>query len=421
MAEIQDSKFSDLDKIISKEFDDMKDLSKDDTKIKEWFDTGVYALNYTMSKNLYGGVPLGRVVALQGRSGTGKSLLAASVMKDPKFDMIILVDAEGGGNARELIDFAGVDPAKVRRFSANTFTSYKIQKKDGKIEEITDKELPQKKETDKFIYVEGLTSKIRRLLNTIVFNKVQSNILIVLDSLANVQSVRALAGTLDVGRRIQDINNFFRNFDTEFEKSNISFVFTNKVYQVLDGSGRLTPNGGEAAMYNPSITVDLRDTAESDDISGKEETDEKERMKSAIGRTMKSIKAKVVKSRFGTEMRTVPFLIDMGYGPVKLSGLFTLCKDFGVIEKAGGAWYQLPEIFEKKFQKKDFIQMVANDEKNIIPKLQEKLQEKEEEMRKMRERFQANDLEEVQGEDEEDMDVEDESEMKKEMVRDLES
>jgi RecA/RadA recombinase len=399
----------------------MKDLSKDDTKIKEWFDTGVYALNYTMSKNLYGGVPLGRVVSFMGRSGTGKSLLAASVMKDPKFDMIILVDAEGGGNARELIDFAGVDPSKVRRFSANTFTSYKIQKKDGKIEEITDKELPQKKETDKFIYVEGLTSKIRRLLNTIVFNKVQSNILIVLDSLANVQSVRALAGTLDVGRRIQDINNFFRNFDTEFEKSNISFVFTNKVYQVLDGSGRLTPNGGESAMYNPSITVDLRDTAESDDISGKEETDEKERMKSAIGRTMKSIKAKVVKSRFGTEMRTVPFLIDMGYGPVKLSGLFTLCKDFGVIEKAGGAWYQLPGIFEKKFQKKDFIQMVANDEKNIIPKLQEKLQEKEEEMRKMRERFQANDLEEVQGEDEEDMDVEDESEMKKEMVRDLES
>lgn len=421
MAEIKNKGFSELDKIISKEFGDMKDLSKDDTKIKGWFDTGIYALNYNMSKNLFGGVPIGRVVAFQGKSSTGKSLIAASVMRDPKIDMIVLVDTEGGGNARELIDFAGVDPSKVRRFTAKTFTSYRIIKSSGKLEEIRDVDIPSKSlETDKYYYVEGLTSKIQRLVNTIVLNKIDSKILIVLDSLANIQSVRGVSGTLDVGRRTQDINNFFRNFNVEFEKSNISFLFTNKVYQILDGSGRTTANGGEAAIYNPSITVEFRDTVESDDISSTEENKEKERKKSGIGRTVKSIKAKIVKSRFGTEMRTSNFLIDMGYGPIRLSGLFTLCKDFGVIEKSGGAYYTLPGIFEKKFLKKDFIKMVAADEKNILSKLQTKFEEREAILKKERDTLQVNDIEEMDGSEEEDFNSEDASEMKSEMIRDLE-
>jgi RecA/RadA recombinase len=424
MAEIQNKNFSELDKIISKEFGDMKDLSKEDTKIKDWFDTGVYSLNYTMSKNLLGGIPLGRVVAFQGTSGVGKSLLAATAMRDPKLDMIILIDTEGGGNSKELIDFAGVNPSKVRRFGSKTFTSYRIIKKTGKVEEIKDSDLPSTKlETDKYIYVEGLTSKIQRLINTFVFNKINSKVLIVLDSLANVQSVRGLSGTLDVGRRVQDINNFFRNFSVEFERSNISFVFTNKVYQVLDGSGRYVANGGEAAMYNPSITVDLRNSAENDDMSSKELEDEKASIRTAIGRTMKPIKAKMVKSRFGTEMRTIPFLLDMGHGPVRLSGLFNLCKDFGVIEKAGGAWYSLPGLFgENKFMKKNFIPMIAKKENEYILKLQDLLEKKEIEMKKMREKFQANDIEEVNDvDDDEDYNIEDEADMKKEMIRDLES
>jgi RecA/RadA recombinase len=419
MPENKNKSFSDLDKIISKEFEDMKDLSKDESKIKDWLDSGIYSLNYAMSKNLFKGIPLGRVVAFQGKSSTGKSLLAASVMRDPQIDMIILIDTEGGGNSRELIDFAGVDPSKVRRVIAKSFTSYRIIKSNGKIEEIRDVDIPKKLETDKYMYVEGLTSKIQRLINTITMNKIESKILIVLDSLANVQSVRGIMGTLDVGRRVQDVNNFFRNFSVEFEKSNISFVFTNKVYQVLDGSGRTVANGGEAAIYNPSITVEFRDTAESDDISSAEENKEKERKRTGVGRTLKSIKAKIVKSRFGTEMRTTNFLIDMGFGPIRLSGLFTLCKDFDVIEKSGGAYYELPGVFDKKFMKKDFIKMVAEDEINILNKIQKKLEEKEEELKKNRETLQVNDIDEII-ESDEDFNEGDEQEMKKEMIRDLE-
>jgi len=411
------AKKNSLDDIISKEFSDMVDLSKVNTNIKLWYDTGVYALNYIMSKNLFGGVPSGRVTAFDGKSGTGKSLLSARVMADPRVDLIILIDVEGGGHGRELIDFAGVDPSKVRRITANTFTSYRLVKSSGKIEEIKDNEVPSTKmETDKYVYTEGITSKIRRFVQTVVMNKIDANIVIVLDSLANIQSVRALSGTSDTGKRTQDINQFFRNFDVEFEKTNISFIFTNKLYQMVDGSGKMVASGGEAAVYNPSLTVRFRDAYDTDDMTSKEVTEQLATKKTAIGRTIKPIRATVIKSRFGTEQRNITFLIDMGYGPVKLSGLFELCKDFGVIKKAGGAYYSLPGIFDKKFYKKDFISLVSEDEENILKQLQEKLTVVEKELKENRSQFQANDINEVNEDDlvPELIDEDDETEMEKE-------
>lgn len=385
-----------LSSIIEKEFSDMVDLSKIDTKVKYWYDTGVYSLNYVMSKNLFGGVPSGRVTAYDGKSGTGKSLLSAKTMADPRIDLIILIDVEGGGHGRELIDFAGVDPSKVRRVTANTFTSYRFVKSSGKVEEIKDNDLPTSKmETDKFIYTEGITSKIRRLIQTVIMNKIDANIMIVLDSLANIQSVRALSGTSDTGKRAQDVNQFFRNFDIEFEKTNISFIFTNKLYQTVDGSGKMVASGGEAAVYNPSITVRFSDAYDTDDMTQKEIDAQVASRRTAIGRTIKPIRAQVVKSRFGTEQRNVTFLIDMGYGPVRLSGLFGLCKDFGVIENSGGAWYSIPGVIDKKFYKKDFVSIVREDEENILKKIQEKLELAEAHLKESRVEFQANDINEV--------------------------
>lgn len=598
-----------LNDIISKEFQDMVDLSLVDTKVKNWYDTGVYALNYIMSKNLFGGVPSGRVTAIDGKSGclsgdtkvlisrgkrlgsreytleelyikinggnvgghrvwddrlenrtysfiesndairqnkikkvykqgvqktwtlktengltiratedhpfkvlnengrgdvkkdnfvhlsklvvgdeimfrdldyeeldeshkrfnncgygytkvvsieyygeemtydiemdsenknyvannlvvhnTGKSLISAKTMADPRLDLIILIDVEGGGHGRELIDFAGVDPSKVRRVTANTFTSYKISKSKNTIEEIRDIDLPAKLETDKYIYVEGIISKIRRLIQSVTFNKIDANILIVLDSLANIRSVRALAGTTDMGKRAQDINAFFGNFDVEFEKTNISFIFTNKLYSTMDGFGTMVASGGEAAVYNPSLTVRLRDVYDTDDLTAKQMDEQKDSRKTAIGRTIKPIRATIIKSRFGTEQRNITFLIDMAYGPVKLSGLFELCLDFGVIKKAGGAYYSMPDILEKNFYKRDFIELISQDEEGLLKKIQAKLELAEEELRESRAQFQANDIDEVdqdmpiphlldEGEDSEIEKEESFSEMKKIMER----
>jgi hypothetical protein len=190
--------FTDIDKIINAQFNDIIDMSKIDTKIKTWYDWGVYALNYICSKNLFGGVPAGRVSGIESLSGCGKSLMCASLMRDPKIDYVIIIETEGGGHSAELLEFAGVDPNKIRIMKANTFASYKITKKTQKIEEIHDKELPQAKskwETDSYVFIEGATSKIRRFIYSIMFGKIKKNILIILDSLGNMQSVRGLSGT----------------------------------------------------------------------------------------------------------------------------------------------------------------------------------------------------------------------------------
>jgi hypothetical protein len=328
---------------------------------------------------------------------TGKSLLLASLSKDPKIDKIIAIGSEGGGLSAELFEFAGVPLNKIRISQYATFASYKVSKKTGKIEEITDAEFPIKTDTDDYHYVEGATRFIKRFINAIEFKGIKANIVIMLDSLANVKSVRELGGTSDMGARAKDINNFFGIFDNAFERTNIAFVFTNKLYTRMgDKYDPWQEAGGEGAIYNPSLSLWLSDSAmaNSRDKNDKEVIEEKDRRKTALGSSLKLIKAKVDKSRFGTELRNIDFLIDMSSGPVRLSGLFQLCEDFGVLVKSGNS-YTLPDVIEGSFYKNDFISIVAKDEENIIAKLQKKFEEAEKIIKSAKQMFQASDLDDI--------------------------
>ncbi|MFW6281354.1 MAG: hypothetical protein ACOC1O_00990 [bacterium] len=391
--------FDSLDKMIQSQFEDeVLDLSKEDTKVKTWYDSGVYALNYTVSKNLMHGYPSGRITSLSGLSGTGKSLMAAVGMRDPSIDMVIILETEGGGHADELIEFAGVDRKKVRILKANTFSNYRINKKNNDIEEITDNKFPKTKDTDQYLYKEGATRQLKRLVQALEFNPKmrEAKIYIVLDSLGNLQSVRELSGTSDMGKRATEIGNFFRTFDVAFEKSNIAFVFTNKLYTNLGNPyDPWKETGGENAIYNPSVSVRFTETSITDDVSDKDMKEEKERRKTSLGSSLKTIRATVTKSRFGTEGRNAWFLLDFSVGPVRLSGLFTLLKDFGIIQ--GNRTYTISGWNDdKSFYKKDFINLVMEKEEENIKIFQELLEKREEEMKEERRNLQANDLTEVE-------------------------
>jgi len=415
----------DLDALIDKEFDNVFNLSKTDTSIKTYYDSGVYALNYICSKNIYGAYPKGRIIGIDGLSGSGKSLLAATAMRDPKIDTVVIVESEGGGHSQELLEFAGVDKSKVKILKAATLVSYKLNKKTGDVEEISDKDIPKTKDTDKYLYVEGAGYLIRKLANLVQFNKIEKNILIILDSLGNMQSIRGLGGGFDMGKRGQDMTNFFKNFDNEFEKSGLTFIFTNKLYQSFNLNGPShVASGGESPIYNSSLYLRLSETVDSDDVTDGDRKNEKDRRQTSLGSSIKTIKAKIVKSRFGTEFRNVPFLLDFAVGPVRMSGLFRLLKDFGVITSSGGAWYSAPGIIEKKFYKKDFVGIVLADEENLIAKFQERLAEREIEIKEKRKGIQANDEEELTEDpnavEETSEEVGDLDEMKSQMIKDME-
>jgi len=417
VEENKKSAFDDIDSIISKEFDELIDLTKTDTKIRTWLDIGVYALNYACSKSLFGAIPIGRVSSVKGLTGTGKSLMLASLMKDPKLDYILIIETEGGGSSEELYEFAGVDVSKLRILKAQTFENYRIKIKDSKIEEVNDSKFPKTKKTKDYIYVEGITRMVKKFINTIIFNDVKKNILVVLDSLGNTQSVRELSGTSDMGARAKAVSTFFRNFDLAFEKTNIAFVFSNKLYMNIGNQFQpYLETGGVNVAYNPSLSIELWDTSVSDDISDAEMKKEKDRRATSLGSSIKTIRAKIAKSRFGTELRTCYFLIDFsGNGPARYSGLFKLCRDFGIIEKTGGAYYSMPELFEDKFMKKNFISLIKIKEKENLEKIQKALEKAEERISNKGKELQVNDESEII----DDLDEEDYTDMKKELEKEL--
>ena len=432
MAKEKEITFEDVDKLIQNEFDNLIDFSKVDTSVKTWLDTGVYALNYSCSKNIYGGIPVSRITCVDGLSGTGKSLILASTMKDPQVDYIIIIETEGGGSSKELYEFAGVDMSKVRMLKASTFENYSIKKSDSTIKEVADGKFPKTKETKDYLYVEGVTRMMKKIVNTIMFNGIKKNIVIFLDTLANLQSVRELSGTVDMGKKPQEIARFFRTFDTSFEKTNISFVFANKVYtNIGDEYHPWVVSGGVNVMYNPSLFIRLADTSETDDVSDAEMKKEKDRRKTALGSSIKPIRASIEKSRFGTEKRRCNFLIDMAVGPARYSGLFGLLRDFGVIEKANGSYYKLEGLWEKNFYKKSFISMIRENEEANIAKIQELLEAREIEIMTEKKGLQLTIDEDTSDDDIDNYDVvgevsgeifgeTDADDLKKAMIRDVE-
>lgn len=415
-----------LDELITQQFEEIQDFSKVDTKVNLWYDSGIYSLNYAMSKNLKAGIPAGRIFGIDGLSGTGKSLMVASVMKDPKIEMILIIESEGGGHSRELLDFAGVDPKKVKLLKCDTFTNYRINKKNpNKIEEVPDSKFPVEKNTDEWLYKEGINRALKRLVYTLEMTGKKPNMLIVLDSLGNISTVREKQGIPEVGAKGKDIAAFFRTFDNAFEKTNISFLFTNKVYtNIMDEYNPIKESGGVNVIFNPSVYVRLTALAgsDSDDISDSDLKAEKEQRQTSLGSSFKEVRAKIIKSRFGTENRNAWFMIDNIIGPNKYSGLFTLLRDFKVI--TGSKTYTIPGWNnDKSFYKKDFIKLVIQNEESSIELFQKLLDEAEVKIAQERKEFFLNggDASDIKDPVVSDSDEDEEFPESKEMLRAMEA
>ena len=360
----------------------MGEMLEENAPVPFWYDWGNYALNYICSKNLRHGLPASRIFAIQGTSGTGKSLFCCNVLRDSKIDMAFIIDSEGGGLNKELLDYAGVDINKVRILKAHTFECYKTNKKNQVIEQVAEKDMPKKLETDQYIYTPGVTYIVKSIIDTIVYNPVlkTKKIVIILDSLANCQSVREIGG-FDMGARSVQIGKFFRTFDTLLNKTNIAFIFTNKLYQDINSTSMYGPTmvaaGGQSVIYNPSITIQLAETAATDDATDADIKKNKEGKQGGEGTSFKTLTASVVKSRFGCENRRCQIMLEAATGVSRLSGLFKLLKDYGIIEQSGSFYSCKPIWGDTKFFKKDFISKFRENENENIDKLQTALEEYE--------------------------------------------
>lgn len=414
-----------FDDFIESEFTEIEDLSKqDDSGVDYWVDTGNYALNYAISKKFHGGYPGGRITNLYGLSGTGKSMLPAIASKAKKwdapdldeFDAVFLIDSEGGGTGRSLFNFVNAPINKVHYVTIGTLDSYRTDKKTGKSEAVSDKEVPAKLDTPTYIYHRGLICFLKRLIYAMEYNNLKERILIIVDSISNIKSFRAAVdGGQDMGYSSKLLNSLFA-LDTDLHKIGATVMLASKVYTNLNNPyDPWVMAGGQAVMYNPSVNIKLTAMSDSDELSAEEVKAEKLRRKTALGNSMKVIRATITKSRFGTENRNVWVMLDATYGLVRNSGLFGLLLDFGAIRKVG-ARYELPGVIEGSFYKKDFAKIFAEHEDEYINKLQPIMDKIEEEIKQKRLNVNVSDISEYDEEEAEN----DSSDSVKDLINEME-
>ncbi len=398
-----------FDSIIEQEFTDMQDLSKVDDSVDYWVDTGNWALNYAISKRFRGGYPGGRITNLYGLSGTGKSMLPAIATRSKKwsdinfynFDRIIVIDSEGGGTGKSLFSFVDAPLDRVRYTTITTLDSYRTDNKTGEQKVVADKDVPDKLVTPTYTYTRGLICFLKKIIYAMKYRKSTEKICIIIDSISNIKSFRtAVENGEDMGKTNKLYNNLFA-LDNDFHEIGATVLLASKVYTNLGNEyDPWKMAGGQAMVYNPSINIQLTTMSTTDEMSEAEQKAERERRKTALGNSIKVIRATITKSRFGTENRNVWMLLDATYGLIRNSGLFSMLKDFGLIKKSG-AMYTLEGVFNKAFYKKDFAKIFAEHEDEYIDKLQPLMDKAEEEIKQKRLAINVSDLSEYDDELEE--------------------
>lgn len=257
-------------------------------KIPGWITTGNHALNWMISKDVSRGLPMGRVILLTGDAGTGKSMIALSMMREPSIDLIVYFDTEGGGISEDFGKFLGIDTSKVLYQPLNT--------------------------------VEELKKKMGFVIDIIEKNKAKKNVLMVIDSISMLTSERELddnAGA-DMGNKAKQTREFFRRYVRKMQKLNIACVMTGHLTSTIGGYGPSKEvTGGTVLQYAPSAEVRFARVNAESEVS-----------KDAKGASLIKIRGEMVKSRFGTYGKRVKFDLDMERGLNPYAGLFDILKDY---------------------------------------------------------------------------------------------
>lgn len=288
----------------------MEIMSESDlAKVPGWITTGNYALNWIISKDMFKGLPMGRVTLLTGDAGSGKSMIALSMMREPSIDLIVYFDSEGGGISDDFAKFLGIDGSKILYQPMNT--------------------------------IEELKAKMGLVIDIIEKNKTKKNILMVIDSISMLTTERELdeKGGMDMGNKAKQTREFFRSYIRKMQKMNIACVMTGHLTSTIGGYGPSKEvTGGTILQYAPSAEVRFARVNKDSEIE-----------KSALGASMVKIRAEIVKSRFGTLGKRVSFDLDMEKGLDPYAGLFDILRDYEMITPVLKDWDA--QIEEKKVGK----------------------------------------------------------------------
>lgn len=273
---------------------------------KIWIDSGNFALNRLISGNYHNGVPIGKVTMFAGESGSGKSLLAANVMRNAQqsYDtFVLLLDSEGAGDKSWYIN-ANVD-VENNFIRAPVFT------------------------------VSDCTQVVSRFIKEVAEQYPERTFLIVMDSLGMLETEtgqeKFMKGKTpgDQGQLAKQLKKFVKNCVFLVEQKNVGFLMTNHTYDSMDmfnPDQKIT--GGAGIIYASSIVIATRKYK-------LKEVSEEQEVATSTGVHGVRTTAMVYKSRFNKpfEKTTIEIPWSMGIDPH--SGLIAMFETDGLLVKDG--------------------------------------------------------------------------------------
>lgn len=318
------------------------------SNVKEWIDTGCYALNAIISGSLYGGVPMGRLSGFIGPESCGKTLMCNKIMANAqkKGMHVAYFDTEGALD-EETAKRLGCDASRIKHVPS----------------EIT----------------EDCRNQIVKFLNTVIEKKLHGKVLLVIDSLGNLitaQEKRKIdegTDTPDMGNRAKALKSMMRAITHAAAAANCPVIFTNHIY---DDPSAMHPTaikkqaGGSGPLYMASVIVQMaKKTEKIDDSKNKDANSEATYL--AKGINALTLRAFTTKNRFVTPFLEIEMYLNFRTGLNKYSGLLEMAEGYGVLEKAGHRYVLNGETLGFFKDWKDNIQVWDK----ILPFLEKKLQE----------------------------------------------
>jgi RecA/RadA recombinase len=315
------------------------------SSVNEWIDTGSMVLNALISGSLYGGVPRGRVVQFAGPSQTFKTGFILKILANAQKQgmTVVIYDTEGAIDADSAAAF-GLDTSKVKYITVQT--------------------------------AENARNSIYKLLKKVKEHGMEGKFILAIDSLANLNSEMELNRmekentSADMGTFAKSIKSLLKTCTQMSTLTQTPILVTNHVY---DDPSKMYPSleqniaGGKAAIYLPSVTIQLaRKPMESD--GGKTTDDSTAASQKKYAGVV--IRALTVKNRFVKQYLEGQMYLSFSTGLDKRFGLLEIMKDIGVVTIKGSTysdWNGNKLGFYKRWRKDDAVWDV------LLPELERRI------------------------------------------------
>jgi RecA/RadA recombinase len=318
------------------------------SSVNDWIDTGSMVLNALISGSLYGGIPSGRITQLAGPSGAFKTGLVMQILANAqKKGMIpVIFDTEGAIDPESAAKF-GLDITKVKYVGCES--------------------------------VEQTRNAIYKFLKNVRERKQFGKFIIAIDSLANLNSEIELSRmdkdsmSADMGTFAKSVKSLLKTCTNMSTLTKTPILITNHVY---DDPSAMYPSleknmpGGKAAVYLPSVTVQLARKLVKD-ADNKQVNDKLAASQKNYSGVV--IRALTVKNRFIKQYLEGEFYLSFSKGLDKYYGLLDIMKGMGVVDISGSSYtdWTGDKLGYYKVWSKD----IGLWENKLLPELEKRIKE----------------------------------------------